>query len=141
MKRASDTTGGAARRSLRRMTVEKRTVLIVEDDEVIREFLADSLEMKGYNASWVGDGAQALTYLESHAVDLVLSDVRMPEIDGVQLSHEVKKTYPHIPVVLITGVHAKERETILARSAAVACLPKPLRLQFLCEVLEEAQAS
>ncbi len=123
------------------MTVQKRTVLIVEDDEVIREFLADSLAMKGYDASWVGDGAQALTHLESNPVDLILSDVRMPEIGGVELSHQVRKLYPQIPVVLITGVHAKERDTILAKSAAVACLPKPLRIQYLCEVLEEAQAT
>jgi two-component system response regulator FlrC len=120
--------------------VEKLTVLVVEDDEIIREFLTDSLVMKGYDASWVGDGAEALELLEHETVDLILSDVRMPEVDGVTLSHEVKARWPHIPVVLITGVHAKERETILERSAAFACLPKPLRIGHLCEVLEEAHA-
>ena len=119
--------------------MEKPKVLIVEDDEIIREFLADSLEMKGYEARWVANGALAMVELEKARFDLVLSDVRMPEIDGVKLSHMVKERWPQIPVVLITGVHAKERDAILERSAAVACLPKPLRIQHLCDVLESAR--
>jgi DNA-binding NtrC family response regulator len=120
--------------------VEKPKVLIVEDDEIIREFLADSLEMNGYESKWVGDGAQALAELERSPVDLVLSDVRMPEVDGIELSLIVKERWPQVPVVLITGVHAKERDSILEKSAAYACLPKPLRIQYLCEVLESARA-
>ncbi len=121
--------------------MDKKVVLIVEDDEIIREFLADSLEMNGYEVTWAGNGSEALRHLEEHSVDLILSDVRMPEVDGITLSHEVRERWPTVPVVLITGVHAKERDAILAKSAAVACLPKPLRIRHLCEVLEKAQVN
>jgi CheY-like chemotaxis protein len=113
-------------------------ILIVEDDDIIRGFLADSLEMKGYEPAYVADGAEALAYLETHTVDVVLSDVRMPEIGGIALTQKVRERFPGVPVVLITGVHREERERILAESGAAACLPKPLRIQHLCDVLEQA---
>lgn len=118
--------------------MERKRVLIVEDDEIIRDFLADSLEMKGYAPSYASDGAEALEYMESNDVDLVVSDVKMPEMNGVTLSQRIGVEHPEIPVVLITGVHAGERDRILEQSGAVACLPKPLRIQHLCEVLEQA---
>ncbi len=120
--------------------MKKGRVLIVEDDEIIREFLFDSLSIQGFAATCVTNGEEALDSLALSEADLVLSDVRMPTMDGISLARHVRERFPHIPVILITGVHADERERILEESGAVACLSKPLRIQHLCEVLEKARA-
>ena len=108
-----------------------KRVLVVDDDEGIREFLKDSLEMQGYTTFASTNGADALAFLEKNDVDLVLADVNMPEIGGVDLALRVREIRA-TPVVLITGVHREEREKIRVESGAVACLPKPLRVQHLC---------
>jgi CheY-like chemotaxis protein len=113
-----------------------KRVLVVDDDEGIRDFLKDSLEMQGYTAYSSTNGADALQFLEQNDVDLVLADVRMPEIGGVALAQKIHELRS-IPVVLITGVHRQEREELLVESGAMACLPKPLRIQHLCDVLEQ----
>lgn len=121
--------------------MQNARVLIVEDDEIIRDFLQDSLEMKGFVPTWARDGVEALASLERNEVDLVLSDVRMPELDGIELTRRIAERFPGLPVVLITGIHAEERERILAESGAKAVLPKPLRIKHLVEVLEAACSS
>ena len=113
-----------------------KRVLVVDDDEGIRDFLKDSLEMQGYTTFASTNGADALAFLENNEVDLVLADVRMPEIGGVDLARRVREIRA-TPVVLITGVHREEREKIRLESGAAACLPKPLRVQHLCDVLEQ----
>jgi DNA-binding response OmpR family regulator len=113
-------------------------ILIVEDDEIIRDFLQDSLEMKGFVPSWAKDGEDALLSLDREEVDLVLSDVRMPGIGGIELARRIARKFPALPVVLITGIHAEERDRILEESGAKAVLPKPLRIKHLVEVLEAA---
>jgi CheY-like chemotaxis protein len=120
--------------------MQNARVLIVEDDEIIRDFLQDSLEMKGFVPTWARDGAEALVSLDQDEVDLVLSDVRMPEMDGIELTRRIAERWPNLPVVLITGIHAEERDRILAESGAKAVLPKPLRIKQLVEVLEQACA-
>ena len=121
--------------------MENVRVLIVEDDDIIRDFLFDSLEMKGFAPTWARNGLEALEILEKGEVDLVLSDVRMPEIDGIELSKQVATKFPGVPVVLITGIHAEERERILQESGARNVLPKPLQIRQLVEVLDAAAAS
>ena len=120
--------------------MQKARILIVEDDEIIRDFLQDSLEMKGFTPLWAENGLEALQTLEREEVDLMLSDVRMPEIDGIELTKRIAARFPGLPVVLITGIHAEERDRILAESGAKAVLPKPLRIKHLVEVLESACA-
>ena len=72
--------------------MQKARILIVEDDEIIRDFLQDSLEMKGFTPLWAENGLEALQTLEREEVDLVLSDVRMPEIDGIE--HSIVSNIP-----------------------------------------------
>ena len=117
-----------------------KKVLVVDDDAGIRDFLTDSLDMLGYATFSSTNGAQALDFLRETEVDLVLADVNMPEVGGVDLARraqEIRAT----KVVLITGVHREERERILAQAGVAACLPKPLRVQHLCEALERVLAA
>lgn len=117
-----------------------KKVLVVDDDAGIRDFLTDSLDMLGYAAFASTSGAEALDFLRETEVDVVLADVNMPEIGGVDLARraqEIRAT----KVVLITGMHREERERFAAETGVAACLPKPLRVQHLCDALERVLAA
>lgn len=78
-------------------------ILVVEDDASLRETIVDALEDEGYEALSAPDGTWALELLESHPVDLVLSDVRMSPIDGLQLMDAMRQSHPKLPCILLTG--------------------------------------
>ncbi len=79
------------------------SVLVVDDEAGVRSVLEQILQLKGYTVHGVASGREALEYLKARPVDLVLSDVVMPEISGLELLQVIKKQYPHIGVVIITG--------------------------------------
>jgi len=79
------------------------TVLVVEDDEGVREFLAVVLERAGYTVLLASDGEQALTSGDDARVDLLISDVVMHGISGKELATRVRQRRPDLPVLLISG--------------------------------------
>ncbi len=80
-------------------------ILIVDDEESIREVVAAILETQGYECICLSNGQLARDYLTKHSVDLVLSDMVMPEMDGLRLLEWVRQTDPDIPVILVTAIH------------------------------------
>jgi CheY-like chemotaxis protein len=82
------------------------TVLVVDDEEIMRSILTRTMESEHYQVYAAGDGVEALALLEKELpVDLVIADVSMPRMDGRELVLELSKRYPHLPVVLISGVY------------------------------------
>jgi DNA-binding response OmpR family regulator len=118
-----------------------RHILIAEDDAGIRDFLEDALTMQGYTVRAVSDGSLALEALAAEAFDLLLSDVRMPNLDGIELCRRAHALHAHMPVILMTGLSAEENEAILKASGAHALLHKPIRIQRLQEILCSAGGS
>ena len=89
----------------------RATVLVVDDEQFIRELLARSIKREGYLVSEAGDGREALEILRDNHIDIVISDIKMPNMDGWQLLEEIKKEYPDVSVILITayaGDHTPE---------------------------------
>jgi CheY-like chemotaxis protein len=86
-----------------RMTDNKKTVLIVDDEPSSREVLKTALEAWGYTAEVAEDGLEALTAYERHLPDLVLSDVVMPNLDGLGFLRALKQKYPDSIVILFTA--------------------------------------
>src|SRR6266851_973348 len=85
---------------------EKYRILIVDDDQKICALLTELLQAEGYEVASVGDGGSALEIISSFEADVVISDVVMPVIDGIELCRRIK-TEPrtaHIPVLLISGL-------------------------------------
>ena len=82
---------------------EKHNLLIVEDDAHLRETLATFLTRAGYDVAQAHDGREALEALDKEAPDLVLTDIHMPDLDGLALLAEVKARYPETIVIMMTA--------------------------------------
>jgi YesN/AraC family two-component response regulator len=78
-------------------------ILVVDDESVIREVLEKILKKGGFSVSAVGNGRLALNYLKSYRVDLLVTDIKMPEMSGLELLKEVKLRFPEVAVVVMTA--------------------------------------
>ncbi len=102
--------------------VPRRRILLVDDNERLRHHVGQLLSEAGYDIVEAGDGAQATELLDEGAAppDLVLSDIKMPNLDGFQLSAEVRRRFPDVPLVLMTGYAGKETPDYARHDALIA---------------------
>ncbi len=108
-------------------------ILIVEDDKALGEALKDTLELAGWKVARVGDGSEALAFLERHSVGLVISDVRMAPLDGRALLERIKKRWPDLPVLLMTAYGTIEQAVEVIRAGACDYLVKPFEAETLVQ--------
>ncbi|MEX2453755.1 MAG: response regulator [Rhodospirillaceae bacterium] len=111
-------------------------ILVAEDDTAVREFVSRALANNGHEVTPVADGLQALETLSESSFDLLLSDIVMPELDGIALSLKVAKDYPDMPILLMTG-YAAERQRAHNLDALIHdVIAKPFTLQQICDAAE-----
>ena len=84
-------------------------ILITEDEDSLRSFVARALRLDGHEAVEAADGAEGLDRLDEGTFDLLLSDIRMPVMDGIELAHKASEKYPGLKILLMTG-YAEQRE-------------------------------
>ncbi len=123
------------------MQSSRPRIMIVDDDESLREFLEIFFAEHGYKVCSAKTGKEALEMLSREEVSLVLSDVRMPEMDGVTLLREIKARSPEIPVILITAFASLETAVDAMKEGAWDYLAKPFRLDEIREVVDRALES
>jgi len=99
-------------------------ILIVDDDPGVRESLEELLRLEDYQADSTGSGEDALKVL-SEGFDLVLLDIKMPGIDGVEVMHEIRKYHPDTRIIIITGYGSLESAIDAIRSGAQDYMLKP----------------
>ncbi len=105
-------------------------ILLAEDEEAMRAYLARALENAGYEVVTVDRGTDALPYLENERFDLLLSDIVMPEMDGIELAQRCAEISPQTKVMFITGFAAVTLKA--SREAPQAkVLSKPFHLRDL----------
>lgn len=113
-------------------------ILLVEDDAALGRVTEVTLIARGYDVVWVKNGASAVGQLGDGSWDLVLTDVRMPELDGLALLDVVKRDYPDLPVVLMTA-HASVGAAVDAmKRGARDYIAKPIAKEELFHVLDLA---
>ena len=105
-------------------------ILLAEDDEAMRQYLARALERSGYDVVSVDRGTDALPLLESQAFDLLLTDIVMPEMDGIELAQHAGRLAPDMRVMFITGFAAVTMKAGKALPKAKV-LSKPFHLRDL----------
>jgi len=113
-----------------------RRILIVEDDDAVRRSLSETLADEGYDVSLADSAEAALSHLEEASPDVVLSDVRMPGMDGVDLLELLKRRAPGIDVVLMTAFDDMPTVVRAMREGAFEFLVKPLKRAALRQVME-----
>jgi DNA-binding NtrC family response regulator len=79
------------------------SILVVEDDRWGRKIISDTLRRDGYEIVGAADGAQAMELLEHRSFDLIISDVVMPNLDGLKLLDHIRRVFPRTPVILMSG--------------------------------------
>ena len=112
-----------------------KKLLIVDDEIEIREMLSRHFEFLGCNTSTAANGQEAMEYLDENKVDIVITDIMMPVMDGVTLLKNIRKEFPMVQVIMITGYVSLENALSCMRAQATTCIFKPL--EDLTE-LEEA---
>ena len=115
---------------------DSRTILVVDDDQDLRDAIADILSDEGYRVGQAGNGAEALTYLRTHEKpDLILLDLMMPVMDGLQFRREQRRDplLAEIPVVVLTAAGKVARRELAAEDVVVA---KPIRPDELLQLLK-----
>ena len=107
----------------------KIRVLVVDDEASVRITLVANLELEGFIVTEAVDGQEAITCLESETFDVVLSDIRMPRMNGLELLREAKKSWPDVPIILMTAFAAPGIERDAINEGAFVVLSKPFAIE------------
>jgi len=121
-------------------TKEAKRVLIVDDEEPLREMLQCFLETKGYGARAASGAKEALALIHEEPPDLILLDIRMPEMDGLETLERIRKVDGQVPVVMMTGFGTVDSAVAAMKLGARDFITKPVKLGELLRVVEDALA-
>ncbi|MCQ2591708.1 MAG: sigma-54 dependent transcriptional regulator [Treponema sp.] len=114
------------------------TILTIDDEENIRNGLADNFELEGYNVEKAANGKQGLEIVDKGGIDLVITDLRMDGIPGEEVVRQVTTKYPGIPIIVLTGHGSIDDATAAIKCGAFDFLTKPLDLDHLNLVVKNA---
>ena len=116
----------------------KPVILVIDDEEAIRLFLEATLEDQGYEVVTAGTGQEALERIARAAPDLVLLDLMLPDMSGIQVLDEVKKALPHVNVLMLTAYSGTETAVRAMKLDAFDYVAKPIELDRLLRLVQRA---
>ncbi len=111
-------------------------VLVVDDEENARIGLKKLLALDGFRVAAVANGYEALEHLEENPVDLVITDINMPEMNGLVFLRELNRSYPAVNVIMVTAYGGVESYLEAMNLGAFEYLNKPVRIEELKAVME-----
>jgi CheY-like chemotaxis protein len=111
-----------------------RHILIVDDEPVLADTCKQYFEHFGYEVTVAYDGQTALALYESHPVDAVITDFRMPRMNGQELLNRMRQTKPTLPAIMVSGFPGDFRQTEDARTKVFG---KPTRLRTLAQCIDD----
>lgn len=117
-----------------------KKILIVDDEVLIREGLKIALELEGYSVEIAEDGRQAVKLMDSFTPDVIVTDIIMPEKDGIELILNLRKTNQNIRIIAISGggrISAKDHLRIASKLGADCILAKPFSVKELITEIEK----
>ncbi len=113
-----------------------KTILIVDDEQGYRDMLNIDLSNRGFNVLTASGGQEAMEILKEKEVDLIIADMKMPKMDGLDVVIAGRKIRPGIPILLMTGYAVEERVQEALKMKASACLRKPFQITELETALQ-----
>ncbi|MCC6382470.1 MAG: response regulator [Dehalococcoidia bacterium] len=116
-------------------------ILVVDDDHPVRVMLTRLLQAHGYTVLQAEDVKSARAVLEEEWPDLVVSDIVMPGVSGIELRRELRRRFPGLPVILTSGYSAEGPAEFAARTPDTHFVQKPFRAGQLLTLIEDVLAS
>ncbi|MDJ0947876.1 MAG: response regulator [Alphaproteobacteria bacterium] len=116
-------------------------ILVAEDDAAVREFVYRALRQRGHDVTAVTDGLSALQALGKDSFELLLTDIRMPGLDGVTLALKVAKDHPDVTIMMMTGYATEEQRAHNLDRLIHRVVSKPFTLDEICKATDEALAA
>lgn len=113
-------------------------ILLVDDEEDFISTLAERLEMRGMQTETANSGEEALRMLDEHSPQIVVMDVMMPGMNGLECLRRIRSTQPDIPVILLTGIGSTKEGVQGMELGASDYLMKPLQIEDLIAKIGEA---
>ncbi|MFH2045219.1 MAG: endopeptidase La [Pseudomonadota bacterium] len=118
-------------------SIQKFHIMVVDDEEIARNNLEYILRKEGYALSTAANGLEALNILKEQHIDLILTDLKMEKMDGLQLLESAKKISPHTELVMITGFATVTSAVNALKKGAFHYLPKPVNLDELRQTVRQ----
>jgi CheY-like chemotaxis protein len=118
-------------------------VLLIEDDELVRYSLVELLEEAGHTVMQRENGFQLLSFIEDNPVDVVITDIVMPEVDGMEVLTMLRKSHPSLPVIALSGGGRISGSDYLEMADAIGAkrtIHKPVQPDVLLQAVEELAA-
>ena len=112
-----------------------KTILIAEDEESNYRYLEMVLSRTKAKIVWAKDGIEAINLCKEHKPDLILMDIKMPNMDGFEATREIKKTHPEIPIIAQTAFAMENDERMSLEAGCNSYLPKPIKISTLMKIL------
>ena len=106
-------------------------ILVVDDEDFMRDLLREMLTLEGYEVTTANDGEDAVPLLEREGFDLVVTDLMMPRLNGIDVLRAAKRVDPRYPVVIITGYPSVETVVKLIRLGAADYISKPFNIDVI----------
>ena len=116
---------------------EKRHVLIIDDSEDVRQLFCDLIDILGYSPRSVSSGVAALQQLKANAFDLVILDMHMPDLNGLDTFKAIRQFNNSVPVILTTGFGMDKGVQEALSLGALLCLEKPFNVSRTLKVIRE----
>ena len=117
---------------------DKELILVVEDDDIARKNLEHILKKEGYDVVSAANGEIASSLIDKQEYDLILTDLKMKHMDGLQVLAKARSVQPHTEVVMITAYATVDSAVEAMRNGAYHYIPKPYKIDFVRRVVKEA---
>jgi DNA-binding response OmpR family regulator len=120
---------------------EKIKILLVDDEKDFANTLAERINMRELSSSVALDGEEALELVSNEVPDVMVLDLRMPGIDGIEVLKRVRKTYPKVQVIVLTGKGTEQDEKEVRKLGAFEYLEKPIEVDTLVDKIRRAYSA
>ena len=114
-------------------------ILIVDDEKKIADVMSERLGLRGFDVTPVYDGKSALSHIKEDTYDGVILDLRLPDIDGIEVLRQTMNLYPGMTVVIVSGHGSEQDFKTCLELGAVACFHKPVKIAAIAETLEQVE--
>ena len=114
-----------------------KKILIIDDEEIVRMSCERALQVEGFQTGVASSGREGLEILEKEPYDLVLLDLKMPDMDGMEVLGKIRSSWPHINVIMISGYSTVDTAVQALRSGAVNFIQKPFAPESLFSAIKE----